>query len=209
MASLSLSFPFQRSRRSASRLRVLLAHLSPEPLPPAAATERSFETFAGDLRGPRAQAGPGRRSDSPVGRAEPTLSLLAAPACQNLARLIWPGYWRCCDFAWNNARENCDLVGQWACSLKSQMTAGHPRRKHPEILASCFSPLFSRCRTTASPAVRRARRARNTYVMYVRVRACVGASRRDDPPRLGRALFGHAGMLCTSTVRLGLGRPRI
>ena len=25
----------------------------------------------------------------------------------------------------------------------------------------------------------------------VRVRVCVGAGRRDDPPRLGRALLGH------------------
>ena len=38
----------------------------------------------------------------------------------------------------------------------------------------------------------------------VRVRVCVGASRRDGPPRLGRALFGHAGMLYTFTVGLGL-----
>ena len=28
----------------------------------------------------------------------------------------------------------------------------------------------------------------------------MGASRRDDPLRLGRALLGHAGMLCTFTV---------
>ena len=43
----------------------------------------------------------------------------------------------------------------------------------------------------------------------VRVRVCVGAGRRDDPPRLGRALLGHAGMLYTFTVGLGLGRQRI
>ena len=41
------------------------------------------------------------------------------------------------------------------------------------------------------------------------VRVCVGAGRRDDPPRLGRALLGHAGMLCTFTLGLGLGRQRI
>ena len=43
----------------------------------------------------------------------------------------------------------------------------------------------------------------------VRVRMCVGASRRDDPPRLGCALLGHAGMLYTFMVGLGLGRQRI
>ena len=31
------------------------------------------------------------------------------------------------------------------------------------------------------------------------VRVCVGAGRRDDPPRLGRALLGHAGMLTAAT----------
>ena len=43
----------------------------------------------------------------------------------------------------------------------------------------------------------------------VRVHVCVGAGRRDDPPKLGRALLGHAGMFCTFTVGLGLGRQRI
>ena len=38
---------------------------------------------------------------------------------------------------------------------------------------------------------------------------CVGASRRDDSPRLGRALLGHAGMLFMFTVGLGLGWQRI
>ena len=41
--------------------------------------------------------------------------------------------------------------------------------------------------------------------LCVRVRVCVGAGRRDDPPRLGRALVGHAGMLYTFTVGLGFG----
>ena len=45
--------------------------------------------------------------------------------------------------------------------------------------------------------------------IYTYVRVCVGASRRDDPPRLGRALLGHAGMLYMFTVGLGLGRQRI
>ena len=35
------------------------------------------------------------------------------------------------------------------------------------------------------------------------------AGRRDDPPRLGRALLGHAGVLYTFTVGLGLGRQRM
>ena len=43
----------------------------------------------------------------------------------------------------------------------------------------------------------------------VRVRVCVGASRRDDPPRLGRALLGHAGVLYTFTVELRLGQQGI
>ena len=52
--------------------------------------------------------------------------------------------------------------------------------------------------------------ARACACARVRVRVCVGASRRDDPPRLGRALLGHAGMLNTfTTVGLGLGRQRI
>ena len=43
----------------------------------------------------------------------------------------------------------------------------------------------------------------------VRVRVCVGAGRREEPPRLGRAVFGHAGVLYTFTVGLGLGRQGV
>ena len=45
--------------------------------------------------------------------------------------------------------------------------------------------------------------------LCVRMRVCVGANRRDDPPRLGRALLGHAGMFYTFTVGLVLGRQCI
>ena len=37
----------------------------------------------------------------------------------------------------------------------------------------------------------------------VRVRVCLRARRRDDPPRLSRALLWHADMLHTFTVGLG------
>ena len=42
-----------------------------------------------------------------------------------------------------------------------------------------------------------------------RVHVCVGAGRQDDPPRLGRAILWHAGVLYMFTVGLGLGRQRI
>ena len=43
----------------------------------------------------------------------------------------------------------------------------------------------------------------------VAVRLCVCAGRRDDPPRLGRALLLPTGMLYVFTVGLRLGRQRI
>ena len=63
-----------------------------------------------------------------------------------------------------------------------------------------FNLVSCQAESTHSSTMPSTVRVRARVCVCPRMRVCVGAGRRGDPPRLGRALLGHAGVLYMFTA---------